>query len=215
MAYGYIYKIEINNKNSSMDGCYYYGQSIYDKRYSQGKKHPLYVYFGSGVLIKKYIKKYGTFGLKKKIMCECNSQEELNNKENEYINNLYIDDAFRIGGKCLNLRAGGNQPVMSLETRRKMSQKRKNTKVSDEVKEKLRKANIGEHNAMYGKKIRDFMTEEEFTEYRKNMSKKISGKKWWNDGVINVFSETCPDGFIHGRLRIGKIGNNQYNKYNK
>lgn len=212
LPYGYIYKITINNKDSSFDGCYYYGQSKYDKRYGQGEKHPLKVYFGSGRYIKKYIKHYGTFGLHKCLLCECRTLEELNKKENEYIGDLYITDAYKYGGKCLNLRAGGDMHGFSKETRQKLSLARKGYKMSQQQKEKYKIMFKGKNNPMYNKRFKDYMSEDDFSRYRNNMKKINMKKHWWNNGKINVFADNKPNGFVHGRLCIGRLGINQYNK---
>ena len=49
------------------------------------------------------------------------------------------------------------------------------------VVEKCRKASSGKNNPMYG-----------------------THRKWWNNGKESVLSETCPIGFVHGRLGNGK-----------
>lgn len=51
----------------------------------------------------------------------------------------------------------------------------------EEMKEKCRKASSGKNNPMYG-----------------------THRKWWNNGKENVLSETCPEGFVPGRLGNGK-----------
>lgn len=37
-------------------------------------------------------------------------------------------------------------------------------------------------------------------EHRKFMSERISKLEWFNDGLVNMRSEVCPDGFVKGRL---------------
>lgn len=37
-------------------------------------------------------------------------------------------------------------------------------------------------------------------DHKKYMSEKISRLEWFNDGVVNVRSESCPAGFVKGRL---------------
>ena len=59
-------------------------------------------YFGSGILIKKSIKKYGKKNHTKEILCHASSREELSSLEEAYVNaSLLLDD------KCLNLKTGG------------------------------------------------------------------------------------------------------------
>ena len=38
-------------------------------------------------------------------------------------------------------------------------------------------------------------------ETRKRMSEARKGKRWYNNGKINIMSKECPDGFTPGRLR--------------
>lgn len=79
-------------------------------------------YLGSGNLIKKAIKKYGKENFSKEILCECNTIDELNDKERFYINE-YSSMNKKIG---YNIAVGGTNGVMlnrkhSEETKKKMS----------------------------------------------------------------------------------------------
>lgn len=131
--YGYIYKITIRNDESIMNNCYYIGQHKYQTKYKDS------IYYGSGLLIKEYIKKWGLLGLKKQILYRAVTKEELNRKEAEYIGTLYEDDSFLRAGKCLNLRAGGDNFNITQETKLKLSKSHKNKKVSIETKNKISK----------------------------------------------------------------------------
>lgn len=89
--FGYIYKTTnlINNK-------IYIGQHI-APQFEPDK------YIGSGQRLKLAIKKYGIENFKNELLCECNSQEELNEKEIYYIN-YYNSTNRKIG---YNLTIGG------------------------------------------------------------------------------------------------------------
>ena len=39
---------------------------------------------------------------------------------------------------------------------------------------------------------------------RAKLSKRFSKLKWYNNGVINVRREICPEGFIEGRMPFRK-----------
>ena len=136
--YGYIYKIKINNIQSSMHDCYYIGQHKHQTYYKDS------IYYGSGALIKKYIKRWGFFGLNKEILFEAKTREELDEKEKFYINELYKNDSFIKNGKCLNLCSGGSKnKEMSFESKIKMSKSHKNKKVSDKTKNKIKNSLTG------------------------------------------------------------------------
>lgn len=41
-------------------------------------------------------------------------------------------------------------------------------------------------------------------ETKKKIGEKNKMKKWWNNGIISVFREICPEGFIPGRIKWSK-----------
>ncbi len=86
-------------------------------------------YYGSGKILCYAIKKYGKENFKKEIICECESQEELNEKEIFWITELNAQDKS-IGYNIANggYACGGN---------------RKDTKHSEETKRKISKAKTG------------------------------------------------------------------------
>ena len=87
-CYGVIYKITniINNK-------IYIGQKINPQKWYK-------YYWGSGLIIKRAIKKWGRNNFKKEVVCECSSQEELDSKEAYYIK-LYESYIPEIGYNIL------------------------------------------------------------------------------------------------------------------
>ena len=108
MAYGYIYKTKINNKNSSLDRHFYIGQHRCGRFDSK--------YFGSGVKIKQYIKKYGRVGLSVEIIEWANDPHTLNQLESKY-----VDEGMILDDLCLNLVTGGKYKTWSIESRKKAS----------------------------------------------------------------------------------------------
>jgi group I intron endonuclease len=95
-------------------------------------------YLGSGVLLKRAIKKYGKENFKKDILCICNNEEELNNKECFYIklyNAVNNPNYYNIadGGQGGNVSHG-----YSLEKRK-------------EINQKISEKNSGKNHHMYGK----------------------------------------------------------------
>lgn len=158
--YGFIYctKNLINNKK-------YIGQHKYCGKIDK-------YYLGSGIALNNSIKKYGRKNFKREIICECETLEELNNKEIYYINLL---DAVN-SKEFYNLALGGNGGEgnhwwenSSEEARNKAnlirSQKMKGEnnpfygkKHSRETRDKLSfnaSQRIGKKNPFYGKHITD------------------------------------------------------------
>lgn len=90
---GFIYKITIEDESSSLNKKYYIGRCI-----SRSPEK----YWGSGKIIKDYIKQKGTSNLTKEILEDNISKEFLNEKEKFYISDLWKKDL-----NCLNLKPGG------------------------------------------------------------------------------------------------------------
>jgi len=114
-------------------------------------------YFGSGLLLRKAIHKYGIENFKKEIICVCSSIEEMNEKEKFWINEYSGENSYNIatggeGGDTLT-----NNPNLD-KIKQKISDacvgKQLGNKRSDETKRKMSEAGkrrIRENNPMYGK----------------------------------------------------------------
>lgn len=89
--YGYVY-LTTNNVNGRM----YVGQ------HKASKYDPSY--YGSGKVLLQALEKYGKDAFSNKVLCWCDSKDELNDKEKEYIKQ-YLDDNAR---SMYNLAMGGN-----------------------------------------------------------------------------------------------------------
>ena len=165
-----IYKI-----TNLLNGKFYIGQDI---------KNDVN-YFGSGILIKKAIKKYGKKNFKKEILEFCSTKEELDYKEIFYINELKaIENGYNIsiGGTGGPNFVGKNHSEETKKRLKEVWEKRKKEdgfthnmtgfKHNQEVKEKMSKSRKGkykgENNPMYGKKHSE--------ESRKKMGKPMLGE---------------------------------------
>ncbi len=146
ICYGYIYKITnfINKK-------YYIGQSIYEDKN----------YYGSGIYIKRAIKKYGKQNFKKEILGYCSSQEELNDSEIECI--AFFESQNIIYG--YNISKGGEG-----------SDGFKDHHHTDEAKENIRIKNSGENSWNFGRKIPKEQTERRIATYKENNKDNQYGK---------------------------------------
>lgn len=161
--YGYVYRTDIPTV-----GAYYIGQH-------RGKFSTSY--YGSGIHMLNYLKKYGSKGLTVTLLAWADSQEELNALELELLGDKYKTDP-----NCWNLRAGGMQPGCSYETRKK-----------------LHLAGLGKVNPMLGRKH----TEESKLKMRLAKQEKSNtalGKHYFNNGEINVVTAVCPEGFVPGMI---------------
>lgn len=105
----------------------YVGQTInkvdyrISKHYSDAKKNK-----NSSMLIVRAIAKYGANFFTWKVICECTTMEELNQKESEYISKF---------NPRYNIRPGGYNAPLALSTRKKISefQKKKILCVDDQI----------------------------------------------------------------------------------
>lgn len=112
--YFYLYEIKINNPNSSLNGCVYYGKHITTNINDN--------YYGSGKILNSYKDKYGTKGLQKTILTFLNNEEELN--QAEY--NLIKEKRSLMGDKCLNLNDEGHGSFSHINCTLSAEQKHKN-----------------------------------------------------------------------------------------
>lgn len=109
-------------------------------------------YYGSGIYIKKAIKKYGKNNFIKEILQECKTVDELNKAEIYWIDKLNSTDD-KIG---YNLTGGGmGQGKMLEQTRKKIIKKRKNQIMlphSEETKRKISLSNNGKRMSKESRK---------------------------------------------------------------
>ena len=171
-------------------------------------------YMGSGLVIRRAIKKYGAENFRKEWLTFCEDEEEL-----DYMERVFVDETWLSRSDTYNLKLGGdggwayinehnltNTPEMraklsekmkgnrygcfkrSKETRRRMSVANKGKQLTHETKRKLSIAHTG-------KKVDE--------ETRKKISESSQKKRWYNDGAHETFTEVCPNGFVKGRLHKG------------
>lgn len=135
-------------------------------------------YLGSGVYLKRAIKKYGKDNFKKDVLLYCESEEDMNNKENEMINNNMIS-----GEDYYNLAYGGQGGIIVLRKNHPLYQEtcdkisKSKLKKSNEISERVKLLHEQKKVGMYGKKQSDHQKE--------SVSKALSGKKQTTDHVNN------------------------------
>ena len=79
------------------------------------------------------------------------------------------------------------------ESKLKISVANKGKKRSEEVKRKLSESHKGKNSWSKGMKFSE--------ETKKKMSKSKQNRHWFNNGIQNIWTEECPEGFVRGRLK--------------
>lgn len=178
--------------------------SITNKIYIGQKKSNKFLgdrYFGSGKHLKESVKTYGKESFNVKMLCECFSKEELDEKEIYYIS-IYNSTDPSIG---YNISHGGNTPsgidawnkglkgaqTMSQETRDKMSKSHLGHSTSENTKKKISESNKGKKR----------------TEAQ-NLANSLRNKnrRWINNGTVQKtvkledLDKFLSEGWVAGRL---------------
>ena len=80
----------------------------------------------------------------------------------------------------------------SEETKIKMSVAKKGKKISEETKKKM--SEVWSYDKHF-----TIETKNKISELKKG-NKNVRGKRWFNNGKINIRAKECPEGFVFGRL---------------
>jgi len=155
-------------------------------------------YMGSGIYLQKSQNKYGIENFSKEIIAICYSKEIVNILEIQYI------AIFKSIGKAeYNNASGGNYGdfwnYFSEEqkeiTKQKIREKRAlQASISEKSKEKFKISLKNYWNSPEGLKQKQINSE------RQKGHKNTKGKHWFNNGIQNIVADTCPKGFVPGRL---------------
>lgn len=181
----YIYEIECN-------GYHYIGQHKYRNLSNDN-------YNGSGTIIKRLTKKYPF--TKTIIVKDITTQEIANELEKKYISEsreLYKEFNINI------LNGGQNGYVNTAKRNSSGMLGKKHTedaKLKMSISGKGKHNHKGENNPCYGKK----WTEEERQKLSLAHKNDNIGKRWYTNGIDNVFSRECPEGYYLGRTCSEKL----------
>ncbi len=152
-------------------------------------------YLGSGKLLRLSLKKYGRDNFKKEILQECNSLEELNERERYWIKELnsIIPNGYNI---CLG--GEGGDTISNNPNKKDIIEKQKNTI-------KLNGKNKGINNHMFGKHQSD-EAKRKTSEKVKELYKlgKIERYRMTDEGKkkISIYmTENCPTKTPEGRIK--------------
>ena len=149
MIYGRIYKIT-NTKN----GKVYYGQTRQppNRRWTQHKQSAKN---NGKMILYDAIRLHGVENFTFEVVCECETLEELNTKEIEYIstNNSLAPNGYNAGKggdnyektpkTCAKISASNKGRIISDEWRKNMSIARKGRKITEDTRLKMQKAQKG------------------------------------------------------------------------
>jgi hypothetical protein len=187
-------------------------------------------YFGSGLLLGRAVEKHGREHFTKEILMECQSEEEMNQREADIVDEDFIarDDTYNIklggdgGWNYVNSTGkNGNDVNWSpkhLEKMRKMAAAgvvrfRERLKLDEELKKEyeLKVSNgIKKYQSVYGN---PFSGKRHTVETRLRMKKSHQGKHdgqkngafgmhWITNGAENKMSKDVPEGWRRGRVNI-------------
>jgi hypothetical protein len=135
-------------------------------------------YLGSGLAMKRAIKKYGKQNFSREILEFCLSYDELIEKEKTYVNEEWIslEDNY-------NLKTGGQSSgLLSEESKTKISNSLKDYYKENDHPFKGEKR-IGYIPPNKGKKLEDLYDSEKVKEIKEKASNANKGKNPWNKGI--------------------------------
>ena len=193
----YIYKI-----TNLLNGMIYIGQS--KKPYNKTKS-----YFGSGAKIKGEIYIHGKENFKKELLEECNSIDELNSRESQWID--FFDSTNPKKG--YNIRLGGNDSKFNEEFKKNISNcttGNKNPfygkKHKKESIEKMSNSKLGNKNPNFGKAVVE--------EVKLKISNKLRGIKRSETTILKMKSSALSREYKETECpHCGKIGKSNMKRY--
>ena len=134
----------------------------------------------------------------------CSAQELIDNEC--YYNRKACELIFLTPSEHNKLHNKGKH--LSEKTRRKLSESLKGRDAwnkgkhhSDDTRRKISKANKGKSSPRKGVTLSEETRRKMSEAHKGRRTKGSSGMHWYNNGVENILTYTCPDGYIKGRLK--------------
>lgn len=143
-------------------------------------------YMGSGKILHVAYKKYGLSNFTKTILAVAGTKKII-----DILEKFYIQFYRRQGKAEYNVASGGT----SGQDGRKHTAIEK-IKIAQASSEHWKREGYKEK---VGEKISESLTGKKRNELVWNKGKS-TGMHWWNNGVENIFSKECPEGFVAGRI---------------
>lgn len=173
--YGYVYETTCHITGKKYIGMHRWDKDAIDESY-----------LGSGIYLKRAVKKYGRENFSVKILEWCETRDELSEREAYYIskykapisNDYYNIEDGGLGGHSeyyvqeitdaqLEALEKGRHLPASEKLKKKLSEYRKNVVVSEETREKLRKLQLGKRVINNGV-VTKYVPQENLQEYLDN-----------------------------------------------
>ena len=182
---------------NTVNGKSYVGQTC--QKNPEGRWHKDGSGYKSNDHFTNAIRKYGWDAFTHIIVVSGLTLEEANLAESLFIE--YFDTMNPVKG--YNKKGGGSNGFMSEESKQRISKANKGLKRSDEfcknLSERMKGHDVScEVRSILSKKCSGWHHTEE---RRRKISEKNTGKHWYNNGVENVFTFECPDGYVSGMLK--------------
>lgn len=167
-------------------------------------------YMGSGMLLKRAIMKHGIENFHKEWLMFCEDEEEMNYMERVFVDQTWVDrsDTYNLklggeGGGCGTNKGyhfTEEQKKRLSEARKGIPSKRKGTHMSEELKKRLSITQKQRMTHEMKERISKTLTGRRKPEH----SKRMFGRKHFNNGIISIMAYECPTGFVLGRLPFNK-----------
>ena len=213
MKHYLIYKIK-----NKLNGMIYVGKHVTDDINDS--------YMGSGLRIRRAIEKYGIENFEKTILFECISEEEMNKKEAEIVNEDFIarDDVYNI-----KLGGDGGWDYINLNNRnigftyanthklnnkgKHISKKLRNALIEGQLRDRKlhpeKYSQVGERNSMFGKHHSQ-EAKAKMSESHKGDKNPMRSRMWIRNPQTKEFkvwlkTEPLPEGWERGKYQPRKI----------
>lgn len=121
---------------------------------------------------------HGWNNFEHEILAECESQEEADSLEQQYIVQFdSINNGYNIasGGQVEKENSHLRGRQVSDETREKLRKSYKHRQLTPEEREQISIRTSGKNNPMYGKSPKDFMTDEQIAAWGEKVSNRVKG----------------------------------------
>lgn len=157
-------------------------------------------YMGSSKILKQAIRKYGPQCFRKEWICFCEDKQEL-----DYMERVFVDQTWIDRSDTYNLKLGG-AGGSAKGTNKGRPSWIKGKHLPESAKKALSEARKGKGNPMYGRRGEScpFYGKHHTEETKARCGDASRGRRFYNNGVINVRRYECPPGFVPGMAKSNR-----------